>query len=1237
MSSNSLVDIKLPATADDLAAIVREAVAAAAATPAPGEQAATATATAEFSAAGSAATSPVRRRIVLRSGPSHTKPIDRPDPAVIYVNLERLRGISEVDTAAVPTIAATSEGTTAAATTDPNAVPAEDEQQQPPTQPAAAAEDALLSHAEVSRLVTVGAGATMLDLYAYAKAKNAAAKEELNETTADPSNTTTTVAAGLSSAATAPVAVALPVSLKKTRSFASDVVQSIEKMRRGEPQFLSKSMGYLCSYVRSITAISRVTGEAETVSVGEFDAEKHFLASAVLDVNAAASSGALLTAATAAPETSVAAAPSPSQLITANVTVPYFTEAAAVALEQLANESKRLKDEPIDLFVELFRGAYGIPTMHIAAARKVPVGGPTTSTSAGGNGGNGDSASNIEQQEAALRDLVVGLLPEEMRPEALRAVASAEVKKSNDKTVAAAEATSSSPTSPASGPQSPLSASDFDLLRDMTAPRALAGPDAYASLYEEDALDGWHDNTVRVAFESGTLAGDSESNGESPSSPTNSIAEQLSRFDKDPFNSLRAYAAPDGSVFFKAKSAAAPSSDAAASAASVGAASIFDSYKPTCRNEWLARAGTSTQGLRIPNFKGKFFQKGDAHYDDARQQYAVSSYAAVVTEPFAICYPTDVDDVRACVDFARLSQRDANASPSASTSSDDIKDGQPQREGAQSEGLFASVTAAANNVIAAATERTGKSVVARSGGHQYCAKSSGGDTTVVVSLDTEPFQFIRPPTAEEDASLAHLDAFYPPEDRVVVGPGVKLIDVANMFCKLGLTVPHGECPFVCIGGHAQTGGYGHMTHTFGLCMDRVLQFDIVLENAGKTAGTRVVTVTRPHPTEGPKTREEIENNQLFHAVLSGNAGSFGIVTRYVFGCLANRSYPESKIYRRALFYTSDLFTSLLGYVKTVTQEIKDGTDEGPGGKGLDFTMTVASRGISLGKCHALKELILVEGVSLGNTACADQFAPFKAAIKKSNGLLKGFFEKILGFANVKQGAFKVLDQKMPLADIDYQFVRLPNAGTTADGREFDLPYKKRVNCTTSVLTDAFIKAFVGVMDKAMASNMVSIVFQMGLGGGAYKRNGGPSARPDRLPDTGIPHRDYTFCFVFDLFYDPSTAGSEAAAIGLQKDMQTVVDTLFNPDENGRELRVFWGSFGAADIAEESAKYYGAKDGYRRLQEAKFRFDPNDRFHTSLTVAHPTMAKDTAAVAPTEGAAESPRPRKDDETDCCSIC
>lgn len=96
-----------------------------------------------------------------------------------------------------------------------------------------------------------------------------------------------------------------------------------------------------------------------------------------------------------------------------------------------------------------------------------------------------------------------------------------------------------------------------------------------------------------------------------------------------------------------------------------------------------------------------------------------------------------------------------------------------------------------------------KFIVVRSGGHQYSGTSSGGDETIVVSLNS--FN-----------DLKHNN-----EGIIEIGPCNPLKDVSKQLRDWGFSVPHGVCPLVNIGGHAQTGGYGHFTRSFGLLIDYV--------------------------------------------------------------------------------------------------------------------------------------------------------------------------------------------------------------------------------------------------------------------------------------------------------------------------------------------------------------------------------------------------------------------------------
>jgi FAD/FMN-containing dehydrogenase len=189
----------------------------------------------------------------------------------------------------------------------------------------------------------------------------------------------------------------------------------------------------------------------------------------------------------------------------------------------------------------------------------------------------------------------------------------------------------------------------------------------------------------------------------------------------------------------------------------------------------------------IPGFGGQIFTPGTVEYDEKRVQYAFSSYPEKqrpggCMRPYLIAYPRmDADDIPAAISFAR-----------------------------------------ANN----------KRLVARSGGHQYCGLSSGGDDTILLGMDLYKHLEI---TTAGDKTLAR------------VGVGTRLTDLAAAFKENGFTIPHGECPRVAIGGHAQSGGYGHLLRSYGLALDHVLEFKIY------TSDGTLRTVHRP-PARRPRTR-----------------------------------------------------------------------------------------------------------------------------------------------------------------------------------------------------------------------------------------------------------------------------------------------------------------------------------------------------------------------------------------------
>ena len=488
------------------------------------------------------------------------------------------------------------------------------------------------------------------------------------------------------------------------------------------------------------------------------------------------------------------------------------------------------------------------------------------------------------------------------------------------------------------------------------------------------------------------------------------------------------------------------------------------------------------------NFKGDIYDKSDdLLYELKSKQYATTSYPADQMLPFLVAYPADLSDIQAAIKFAKANQ---------------------------------------------------KKIVARSGGHQYCGKSSGNVSTIV--LDMQNFS-----------------RFEISEDIANVGPAICLSTFSSELKKKQMTVPHGECPMVCIGGHAQTGGYGHLMRSHGLLLDHVMAFTIVLADGSERR------VQRQNDSSNP------DNDELFWGVLGGNAGSFGIVTNYEIKCIKddNKSYG-CKI---DLWYEKELYLTLMKEVQKWTIGVEEGVLPG----NIDFMMTVESSYNLLPRRPLIKvELVSTDKHDLKGMAVLNSV---KNACNTIHALT----------------SYTLVEGDKPLSELSDSFVRRYPL-TTWCGREFKYPYKKRVNVTTKSLTDDFIKNFVDLLDKVvMQTEGVYLVFQMVIGGGELKYS-------KHRPETSIPRRDFVYCLIFDLFYEE---GFISVAINLQDELQGIVDTYFSP---GQEQRLFWGSFGDdTDIKNPNNLvrnyYYDDPDSYKKLQNLKKKVDAGDLFHTSLTV------------------------------------
>ncbi|RDA93263.1 hypothetical protein CP533_6537 [Ophiocordyceps camponoti-saundersi (nom. inval.)] len=172
------------------------------------------------------------------------------------------------------------------------------------------------------------------------------------------------------------------------------------------------------------------------------------------------------------------------------------------------------------------------------------------------------------------------------------------------------------------------------------------------------------------------------------------------------------------------------------------------------------------------------------------------------------------------------------------------------------------ITAECTNQVAEAVKCAsgcgGFKVQARSGGHSYASHSLGGQNgSIIIDL-----AFLNQVEIKQDASAD-------------VGGGVRLGNLDRALFDDGKrAISHGTCAGIGFGGHSLHGGYGFESRLWGLSLDHIKSFEIVLAN-----GTVVNASSKM-------------NNDLFWAV-RGAGESFGVVTKFN---IRTQAAPESLVY-----------------------------------------------------------------------------------------------------------------------------------------------------------------------------------------------------------------------------------------------------------------------------------------------------------------------------------------------------
>lgn len=477
---------------------------------------------------------------------------------------------------------------------------------------------------------------------------------------------------------------------------------------------------------------------------------------------------------------------------------------------------------------------------------------------------------------------------------------------------------------------------------------------------------------------------------------------------------------------------------------------------------------------------------------------------------------------------------------------------------------------------------TGLALVPRSGGHQYSGLSSGGKDTLVLAMDF--FSEIDPSTIDG-------------KPHMTIGVGTVLDHISTALADAHVFCPHGQCPTVAMGGHAQSGGYGLIIRGFGLLQDYIHSFRIVLAD-----GT-YPTIVRPN--SGPDVQPvHPDNDDIFFAVLGGGPGSWGVLTHVTTEVITDAERPGSGGVQGFMSCNKRRLRAAMNLLKRYTEGAADGSlpDD------FDISLSVLS-------IDYVNNLLAIANDKFGeegsNAWTIMRSTPellrrvwpgmilLELCYSNKDGVvhddsdpsspinrLKAEYDVIDKLGGPISFSIKEYEGVVPMSEICDNYVQ--RLGTMGDGREFVYPYKKRLNGTVKPITADFVDEFCALLDDIMDEKDVYVILLAIVGGGQFKNH------PKRA-DTAGQKRDSNMMLCCDVFY---TKDHEALAEEYQERIRRI---LVQTTEAEDSVRFAWGTFGETDINKVWGNYYDDETVYSRLKAIKAKVDPSNLFRTRFTV------------------------------------
>lgn len=550
----------------------------------------------------------------------------------------------------------------------------------------------------------------------------------------------------------------------------------------------------------------------------------------------------------------------------------------------------------------------------------------------------------------------------------------------------------------------------------------------------------------------------------------------------------------------------------------------------------------------LPNFTGKvYLRDGSEQYKAHAYQYATTSERIGTMAPAAIIYVADDDDIVKAICYAR--ENDLG-------------------------------------------------VAVRTGGHQYIGASSTTGNNVQIDLSGRE--------AADCATYPYRQwSLNTDEGSLTLGVALDVDDVCAIKVQHGIFFPHGECCSVHVGGHTQTGGWSVITPAFGVMIDYLLRFDIILANG------KVRTVERD--SHDPIDRD------LWFAVLGGSPGNLGVVTSITIKYLKDEDYPKARGFKMGWLFGR----KTLKHLVEIINEVNDDPNSDP-----DFCLSVMAFGEEFDpevpsllpetfdnemmkkyphltgkdKFHWIVPSIVVVG-AWANSKGVDQDDSHVDGVFERFRRVPGMLDSKL--VNRIFTEDKMMDgtRRMPLSTI-------MKALTFENPREFNMPGKKLVwlgknTHSMSQKNKLGITFAEWVANKAhdieslkgeFKYHGMKIAIQVGLVGGPGLAN--PPIQ------TAMGQRDGNYWFTFDIFYDPGVPGALEKTTQFSNALAAdIMSNKLNFWEDNRERRVILGPMIVNDekpiLDDLWACFYDSREVYERLLRIKRELDPHHVFTANL--------------------------------------